>query len=150
MGVQENKQLVRRFIEIGWGTGDERVFDECLDRNCHRHLSGAVSSGQTDAKLALALVHIGIPDMQVTIEQLFGEEDMVVVRSVTRGTHKGEYVGVPPTGRSVEIAAVDLYRIANGKIVESWHNVDELGLLRQLGVARGPSKRTSTEAKVQC
>ena len=133
MALEENKALVRRFIEIGWGRCDEQVFDECLDPACHRHLAGAVSSGQTDAKVAMKLVRVGIPDLEVTIEQLIGEGDMVAVRSMSRGTHLGDYVGVAPTGKRVEIAAVDFYRIAGRKIVESWHNVDEAGLLRQLG-----------------
>jgi predicted ester cyclase len=146
MGVEEHKEIVRRFIEVGWGRADERVFDECLDRHCYRHISGSVSSGQSDAKLALRLVHLGLSDIQITIEQLFGENDLVVVRSLTRGTHTGEYVGVPPTGCRVEISAVDLYRFANGRIVESWHNVDELGLLRQLGLV--PMRAVGKKAEV--
>lgn len=141
MSVEANKALVRRFIELGWGRSDEAVFDECMDPDCHRHRAGAVTSGQSDAKQAMKLVRAGIPDLEVTIEQLIGDGDVVAVRSISRGTHLGEYIGVAPTGRRVEIAAVDFYRIANDRIVESWHNVDELGLLRQLGVLPAVSNR---------
>lgn len=133
----ENKTIVRRFIELGWGRLDESVFDDCMDANCIRHLDGAVSSGKSDARDALRRVARGMPDLSVTIELLIADGDLVAVRSRTRATHLGPYLGLEATGRKVEFTAVDFYRLLDGRIVESWHNVDEAGLRRQLG--NGPT-----------
>ena len=86
----------------------------------------AVKRGVTSRRTAF-------PDIHVTIEDMVAEADKVVARLTFRGTHRGEFKGIPPTEKEVIWTGIWIYRVANGKFVERWHNYDLLGLLRQLG-----------------
>lgn len=78
------------------------------------------------------------PDFRIVIEDQIAEGDRVVTRVTFRGTHLGEYRGIAPTGRQVAYQGIAVDRIARGRVVEGWHQADDLGLLRQLGVTPGP------------
>jgi len=84
-------------------------------------------------KLADALLP-GIPDMQLPIEDVIAEGEKVLVRLRVKGTHGGDLMGVPATGRKIDIAVLDLFQIREGKLIEHWALLDNLGLLRQIGV----------------
>jgi steroid delta-isomerase-like uncharacterized protein len=73
------------------------------------------------------------PDLEGTLEDQAAEDDKVVNRYTGQGTHQGEFLGVAPTGKGVELSGVTIHRISGGKIVEAWDFYDGLGLLRQLG-----------------
>ncbi len=79
----------------------------------------------------------------MTIEEMVAEGERVATRKTFRGTHRGELMGIPPTGKVVEIGLIDIVRLVDGKVVESWSAADDLGLLRQLGVLPppGPASR---------
>jgi predicted ester cyclase len=74
------------------------------------------------------------------IEDLIAEEDKVVARWWSRATHRGDYMGIPPTGKEVEFTGISFYRIEGGKIAESWTIEDELGLMRQIAVVPEPEQ----------
>jgi len=76
----------------------------------------------------------GFPDLALTVEFTITEEDKVAVRWTATGTHSGDFRGIPPTGKPINIAGVAIYRVAGGKIVEGWSQPDTLGLLQQIGV----------------
>jgi steroid delta-isomerase-like uncharacterized protein len=78
------------------------------------------------------------PDLQITVEDQIAEGDKVATRWRGRGTHQGDFLGIPSTGRPMEIAGITIFRLADGKIVESWGNPDNLGMLVQLGVISLP------------
>ena len=85
------------------------------------------------------MMRSGFPDFQVTIEDLFAAEgEKVVLRFTFRGTHQGEFLGVAPTGKRVTMAGIDIFRIADGKIVELWGQEDVLGMMQQLGAIPEP------------
>ena len=84
-------------------------------------------------QLADAL-HPGIPDMTLPIEDVIAEGGKVLVRLRVKGTHSGNLMGVPATGRAIDIGVLDLFRIEDGRLVEHWALLDNLGLLRQIGV----------------
>jgi steroid delta-isomerase-like uncharacterized protein len=73
------------------------------------------------------------PDWKVTVDDIIAEGDKVVVRATGQGTHLGEYMGIPPTGRRIKVSWIAIYRIADGKLAEHWQQIDELGLRQQLG-----------------
>jgi predicted ester cyclase len=75
------------------------------------------------------------PDCQFTIEDMIAEGDRVATKKTFTGTHKGEFNGIPPTGRRVTLTFVDILRLRDGKIVEHWLSMDQLSFLQQLGVA---------------
>jgi steroid delta-isomerase-like uncharacterized protein len=78
------------------------------------------------------------PDTELSIEELIAEGDKVVMRWTSRGTHQGEFVGLPPSGKRVEVAGVTISRIEGGKIVEDWELTDALGMMQQLGAIPAP------------
>ncbi|WP_176598621.1 MULTISPECIES: ester cyclase [Sphingobium] len=130
--VSRNEALTREYLVKGWGGNRPEVLDRILSPACRRHLHGAVTGG-TQAKATLAAFRAAFPDATVEIELLFGKDDLVVCRSITSGIHRGDYLGISASGRSVRISAVDFFRFSDGRIVESWHNVDEVALRRDLG-----------------
>jgi steroid delta-isomerase-like uncharacterized protein len=84
------------------------------------------------------LYHGAFPDAQITVEDQIAEGDKVVTRWTGRGTHQGEFMGVPPSGNRVEIAGMTLDRFSRGKIAESWTNYDALGMMQQIGAMPSP------------
>ncbi|UZW57529.1 ester cyclase [Sphingobium sp. JS3065] len=130
--VARNEALAREYLMEGWGRNQPDILDRILSPTCKRHLHGAVTGG-TLAKATLTGFRGAFPDATVEIELLFGKDDLVVCRSITSGTHNGNYLGIPASGRNVRINAVDFFRFCDGRIVESWHNVDEVALRRDLG-----------------
>ena len=85
-------------------------------------------------------LHQAFPDLHVTIEDLIAEGDRVVARNTVTGTHQGEYLGVPPTGKSIRYDEIFIFRVANGRIAETWGVVDVLSQMRQLGVVTAGSR----------
>jgi predicted ester cyclase len=82
----------------------------------------------------------GIPDLRVTIEELVAEGDKVAVRRAYVGTHRGELLGIPPTGKQVRVSGISIFRLAGGKIAEQWELLDRLALMQQLGVLATPGQ----------
>jgi len=80
------------------------------------------------------------PDLHLTIEDLIAEGNEVVLRWTGTGTQQGAFAGNPPTGKQVTSTGIDIFRIANGKVVEHWSNSDDLGVLQQLGVVLPPGQ----------
>ena len=132
----ENKAIVRRFFEEAVNKGNMTVVDELIAQNYIEH-KGPVGppSGIEGFKQFIAMVATAFPDLQVTIEDLIAEGDKVVARVTVRGTHKGTLMGnIPPTGKHAVWTGIDIFQIANGKIVGRWNQRDLLGLMQQLGV----------------
>jgi steroid delta-isomerase-like uncharacterized protein len=98
------------------------------------HYGSRTIQGLSAYKHFIAPFFTAFPDIQFTTEDMIAEGDTVAVRRTFRGTHKGSLMGIPPTGKQVTTTMMTFNRIANGKIVEGWNNVDDLGLLQQLGV----------------
>ncbi len=123
VSAEENKALVRREQEELWNhTGNLEAADELFGPN-------QVEAARQEA----ADFRRGFPDVVSTIEDLIAEGDKVVARWRSRATHRGEYMGVSPTGREVEFTGISVYRIEGGRIAEDWANFDDLGMMRQLG-----------------
>ena len=80
------------------------------------------------------MVRSAFPDMQATIEDMIAEGDKVAVRYTGTGTHKGELMGIPATGKQIAVTGIEIIRIAGGKMVERWEAFDNLSFMQQLGV----------------
>jgi steroid delta-isomerase-like uncharacterized protein len=93
------------------------------------------ATGAALLKEVFGRLHRAFPDLHVTIEDLIAEGDKVVARNTVTGTHQGEYMGLPPTGRSITYNEIFIVRFADGRIAETWGVVDVLSQLRQLGAA---------------
>jgi steroid delta-isomerase-like uncharacterized protein len=136
MSAEDNKAIVRRFVEEVWNKGNLGIIDEMFSPDWVEHDPDRPEElrGLGDAKRRVEEVRNAFPDLHVTLEDLIAEGDKVVSRWTARGTHQGELLGIPPTGRQVEFTGMRIQRISGGKLVETWHQPDTLGMMRQLGL----------------
>ncbi len=137
---QHNKALVRRAVDEVWNRGNYALLGELVasDFVIRSSTPGGEIHGREGAEHFFVMLRAAFPDLHFTIEDQIADEDRVVTRWTARGTHTGEFQGVPPTNKPVGMSGIDIDRIANGKVVECWTNTDELGLLQQLGVVPTP------------
>lgn len=131
---ERNKAQVRRVIEEIYNRGDLAVVDELAASDLVIHASSQDIRGRDGAKQYVAALRAGFPDLHLTVEDQVAEGDMVVTRWTARGTHTGAFQGIPATGKAIRVTGTDIDRIIDGKTVECWAHVDELGLMQQLGV----------------
>ena len=125
--TEENKAIVRRVYEIV-STGDFERAKEIVDQDApdNELLPDDPPARLIDTfKETFAEAREGFPDLGITIEDVMAEGDRVAARVVMRGTHRGEFQGITPTGKRVEVRAIDMFRISNGKIVEHWGHADD-------------------------
>jgi predicted ester cyclase len=141
MTIEDNKTLVRRWVE---GVNAGRPETSAAVVASDYRMNGQ-SLGPEGARQASAMLLTAFPDWHGSIEELVAKGDTVVVRLTYTGTHQGELVHpaigrLPPTGKRVRLMSVELYRVAEGRIAESWVGSDRLGLLQQLGVIPAPQQ----------
>jgi steroid delta-isomerase-like uncharacterized protein len=134
---EQNKALSRRVIEEVWHKRDLDVVDELYADDFVYYgapSTGAVLHGPEGYKQVVAMYKTAFPDLRFTIEELIAEGDKVVTRWTFRGTHRGELMGIAPTGKAITNSGISIARISGGKIVEERAIWDELHSYRQLGV----------------
>jgi predicted ester cyclase len=125
MSIEANKALVRRLFAEVYNGGRYELADELIAPGYVTHNALDIdASGPEGVKRAAAMQLAAFPDMHTTIEDLRAEGDRVVVRGRDRVTHKGDFMGYAPTGKTWEITWVDIFRVENGKLVESWLEID--------------------------
>ncbi|MCK4393961.1 ester cyclase [Candidatus Bipolaricaulota bacterium] len=142
MSTEQNKTIARRHVEEGVGKRNLSVVDELLATNFVLHATppSGVPLDREGYKKLVSMIHTGFSDYRVTVEDMVAEGDRVVIRLTMRGTHKGEFMGITPTGKHVTWTGITILRIEGGKIVEIWNQVDSLGLMQQLGVVPPPGQ----------
>ena len=137
---EENKAVVRRWFEEVWNQGREATIDELFPVEGVAHGLGdseADVHGPTEFKPFAANTRGSIPNTRIRVEDILSEGDRVAVRVILEGTHTGQGLGVPPTGRRVSIQWIIILRMVDGQIVEAWNSYDQLGLLQQIGALPG-------------
>ena len=138
MSAEENKALLRRFIDI-WSTGNVATADEFISADLIDHsLPPGLPSGLAGFKLLVAGFRTAFPDLHVTIDDIVAQGGKAAGRVTFRGTHRGAFQGIPATGKQFMTTGIQIIRIADGKIAEAWSQPDTLGLLQQLGVVPMP------------
>ena len=134
MSAEENKAVVQRFFEA-FNAGDLDGVAAVFAPNAVVHNSGAPDPLNLDGFKQLAAVFLAaFPGGEHSIEDMIVEGDKVTTRIIYRGTHTGDLMGIPPTGKQVATSAMTIDRITNGKIVETWRLFDQMGMMQQLGV----------------
>ncbi len=135
MSIEENKDIARRFLQV-WGQASLATVDElaAADLVVSYPLFGGPSLGPEAFKQHLIRAHQAVPDCEMDILEEIAEGDRVAVRWRTRGTHRGVFLGIPPTGKPLTWTGMTMYRIADGKVLEERGEEDALGLMQQLGV----------------
>ncbi len=134
--IAANKQLVAAFIQELFTHGDLEAVDRYLAVDMVNHdapFRGA-AEGREGIRQAAAMFREALPDWHSVVDELVAEGDIVVERFTASGTHRGNLMGVPATGQTLILQGMQMFRIGHGKIVERWGRLDEMALLRQLGL----------------
>ena len=134
---EENKAIARRFLDELWNQSNFGFVDQLLASDYDGH-SSTVIRGPEGTMAFVPRLRNAFPDFQFSILGQIAEGDEVATRWTIRGTHTGEFQGVPPSGKPIEMTGITIFRIANGKLIEGWTNEDLLGLLQQLGAVPVP------------
>jgi steroid delta-isomerase-like uncharacterized protein len=139
---EENKALFRRMFEGAINQGNMDLIDELVAPDVveHEGLPPGVPAGREGVKMMFTMFRGAFPDLNATIDDVIAEGDKVVARSTWSGTHQGEFMGIPATGKRVSFGVIDIMRFADGVVVEHWGQMDNLGMLQQLGVVPAPGE----------
>jgi steroid delta-isomerase-like uncharacterized protein len=137
-----NKALIARWFEEVWNQGRTELIDEMRARET---VATGLADGSQESrgpepfKAFYTNLRIAFPDLRVTVDDVLAEGDKVAARISIGGTHMGDALGAPPTGKTVQFSGIILARIEDGKIVQSWNSLDLLSLLKQIGAVSDPA-----------
>lgn len=139
MSVQDdNKALVERLLDA-WNRSDFATIEgEIVDPGFVNHNPPpfpGVGADRAGLLTAMRTLRQGFPDGRAEPVQVLAQDDKVVMHDVVRGTHEADFMGIAPTGRTVAVEFIHIFRVADGRIVERWGVIDAMGLMQQLGVA---------------
>jgi len=134
MSSEENKSIASRIVYEFVNTGNTAAADALFADTLIDHRPDQKDGDRETTKQFLLSLRTAFPDLKFAVEQVFGEKDMVVVHVAGKAVHKGVFMGIPATGKTVTIRGTTILRIANGKAVERWNITDIFGVMRQLGV----------------
>jgi len=139
MSAEENKAIIRRFVEEVQNRHNIGALEELFSPDFTDHSGISNLPPNLDgAKQFFTMFFTAFPDIQVTIHDQVAEGDKVVTRKTFHGTHRGEFMGIPPTDKSIALNVIDIFRIEGGKITDHWAIADMLSMMQQLGVAPPP------------
>jgi steroid delta-isomerase-like uncharacterized protein len=132
--TESNKAVVKDFIDGLFTKGDLGAVDTYLAEDFINHDPPfGVTADREGMRTAGSMMRAGFPDWHSELHALIAEGDVVVERFTASGTHRGDVMGVPATGKAVSLAGINIFRLRDGLIVERWGLLDDLGFLRQLG-----------------
>ena len=133
--MTDEAKAIRRRYHDAWNDGDTDALDGIMTPDVVNHspLPGQ-AAGVEGFKQALTWMRSGVPDLRITIDSAVAEGDRVSTRWTGTGTHSGELMGIPATGKAVTVSGIDICRISDGRIAEYWQELDTLSMLQQLGV----------------
>ncbi|HXZ05966.1 MAG TPA: ester cyclase [Ktedonobacteraceae bacterium] len=140
MSTESNKAVTHQFLEELFNKRNLAIVDALCVTNVVNHGLGPEASGIERTKRSAGMYLAAFPDLHFAFEDYIAEGDQVVVRWTSTGTHKGELMGIPPTGKQFSATGIEIYRFEGGKIVEHWLASDQLGMLQQLGVVPAPAQ----------
>lgn len=141
MSTEDNKAAYRQFIEEVMNKKNVAAIDTFIDPNQVEHFAPPGTPGGSEGtKQLFGMFLTAFPDLHVTVEDMIAEGDKMVSRITISGTQQGAFMGIPPTSKQFSITSIEISRIAGGKIVEHWAEIDALGLMQQLGVVPAPGE----------
>jgi steroid delta-isomerase-like uncharacterized protein len=134
MTIEANKLLMGRFVDF-INTASEKLADELISREAIFHVPGRAEPmrGPAGYLAIIDMMRSGFPDIQWTLEEMIAEGDKVAARFTMRGTHQGNFFGIPPTKKKIAVQAMNIYRWSSGQIVEERGQPDLFALMRQIG-----------------
>ena len=134
MSAETNKLVMGRFTDF-INTASETLADELISPDAIFHVPGRSEPvhGPAGYLAIIGMMRGGFPDIQWTLEEMIAEDDKLAARFTMRGTHRGTFFGVPPTGKPIVVQAMNFYRLSRGQFVEERGQPDRLALLQQIG-----------------
>lgn len=137
MSVEDNMALARRFYSEVVNGGNLDLIDELVSEDFvdHEALPGMPTTGPESPKATFSMFFAAFPDLQMTVDDMFADGDKVVARATMSGTHKGEFMGIPPTNKGFKVQAIDIGEFHDGKMTEHWGVTDQAAMMEQLGLA---------------
>ena len=150
----DNRQIVQRFMDECWNQGNLNTVMELVANDCRYHdpVFPSLTSGAENIKNHIQTCRSGFPDLMFTIDDTIAERDEVVVHWTGTGTHKGQFLGMPPTNKKASVTGTSIYRIEGSKIAEIWSNWNLMSLMEQLGIAMATAAQSNAakaESKAQ-
>ena len=136
MSAEENKAIVRRYLEEAWNQRNLAMIDELVAPDVIQHVRN-VPPGRQGIHQFFGMLFNAFPDVHFTVEDLIAEDDRVVWRFTVRGTHQGPFRGIAPTGKRVVLTGIAISRMRDGRLAANWNETDDLGMLQQLGALPG-------------
>lgn len=130
---EKNVELLRTLLGKAMNENDTSQVDALVAPAYVNHDAPVPVRGPEGFKQLVGMFRTAFPDLRVVVEDTFADGDLVGSRGAITGTHGGEFMGVPATGRPVSIRYIDLWRIADGRFTETWVQMDALGLMQQIG-----------------
>lgn len=141
MTLEDNKAVVRRFIEDVFVAGREDAADELLAPDFTPHTWASVEPGTESFKQTMKRMAQTLSGVEMTIEDVIAEDDRVAVRLTSSATPTGDFMGVPAAGKRYSIPEIHVFRVRDGRIAEHWHVADLLTMMRQLGALPEPARQ---------
>ena len=132
--AEENKRLVRRLIQEAFNEGKLEVIPELVHPDYVYRSPGEVIDGADGLAALIGAYRGAFPDLHIRIDELIAAEDATTLSFTLTGTHRGDLLGNPPTGRSVRVHGIVRSRFEGGRIRDEWELLDMLGLFEQLGI----------------
>lgn len=129
---EEHKRLVRRIPEDVATDGNVDLLDDLLADDFVEHVSGN-HYDREEFKHHVKAARDAFPDLRSTVQALIAEEDLLAQRTILRGTHEGQFLGIEPTSTEIEVSNMVFTRVEDGQIVERWRTTDELSRFEQIG-----------------
>lgn len=145
MSTEQNKAIVRQRVNEEMISQNrlnlvDEIFAECF---VDHSATPGLPANRESVKMFFGALHAAFSDLQVTVEDQVAEGKNVVTRKTFHGTQTGDFFGIPATGRTVSFQVIDILRLQDGKVTDHWNVVDQLGLMRQLGVIPEPQPATA-------
>ncbi len=146
--TDDNKAIVRRFIDEIFVQGRKDTVDELLADDFVAHTWPSTGHPKDDLKAAIDRTSGALKDPTFTIDDLIAEGDRVAARLTTAATQVGPFMGMPPSGKRYEIGEIHVFRLRDGKVIEHWHQMDQMGMMKQLGAMPAGGDGDAAKAKV--
>jgi len=140
MSIESNKEVLRTFSEEFINTANPELAEALIHPDAAFDAMGTALRGPAGYLQLISMLRSGFPDIQWTLEEMVAEGDKIAARFTMRGTHRGEFLGIVPTGRSIVAKSMAFYRLVDGQIIEEIGLPDMASILRQIGAAPGPTQ----------
>jgi len=136
--VEQNIAAVSRIWDEIWNLGALDVCEEVLATDYIGHLPLMTVRGPAEFRDMVKVYRGAYPDVNLTVEDIFAVGDRIAVRWVSRGTHLGPMMGIPPSNQKIEVMGISLFRMENGKVAEEWEGFDTFSMMQKIGAIPGP------------